>query len=65
MVDKKEGSGAILSLGLSHEYFAILALGSLSNHDNNGNKSVTDIAYLTMKNNSFAHFTDVIVLSTT
>ena len=58
------GSGAIRSLGLSHWLSAILTLGSLSNPDNN-NKNVTNIAYLTMKNNSFVHFTDVLVLCTT
>ena len=58
-------SGAILSLGLSHGQSAILTLGSLSNHDNNSNKNVTNIAYLTTKSNSFVHFTDVLVLCTT
>jgi len=58
------GSGAVLSLG-SHGLSAILTLRSLSNPDNNSNKNATNIAYLTMKNNSFVHFTDVLVLSTT
>ena len=49
--------------------------GSLSNHDDDGNKERHKFAYLTMKNNSFArfaraffifgNFADVLVLSTT
>ena len=50
-------------------------LGSLSNHDDDGNKKTHKFAYLTMKNSIFArfaraffifwHFEDVLVLSTT
>ena len=49
-------------------------LGSLSNHDDDGDKNPLTFAYLTMKNSIFAHFAraffifwrfeDVLVLST-
>jgi len=43
-------------------------LGSLSNHDDDGNKKPTDIAYLTMKNSIFhalhVHFSFFDILKT-
>ena len=58
-----------------HVVVKTFTFGSLSNHDDDGNKKPYKFAYLTMKNSIFArfaraffifwHFEDVLVLSTT
>ena len=62
---------------LFHSQFVtyLAKIGSLRNHDDDGNKNVTNFTYLTVKNNRFARFAraffifghsaDVLVLSIT